>query len=70
MGEYDIRVENDGPHEDIEISSSVPHEEYNDPLKINDIALIHLVRHVEFKGHIFLFEIEVATKITNLTFFL
>lgn len=50
LGEYDTRDENDGPHEDIEISLSVPHEEYNDALKINDIALLYLVRHVAFKG--------------------
>lgn len=53
LGEYDIRTDDDGPHEDIGISSIVPHEEYNDPLKINDIALLHLVRHVKFKGHTF-----------------
>lgn len=56
MGEYDVRDENDGPHEDIEISLSEPHEHYNHSLKINDIALIHLVRHVEFKGYKFLFK--------------
>lgn len=52
LGEYDTKDENDGPHEDIEISSSVSHEEFDDPLKINDIALIHLVRDVVFKGEL------------------
>lgn len=54
-GEYDTRDENDGPHEDIEILLSVPHEEYNDPLKLNDIAMIYLVRHIVFSGKLHVF---------------
>lgn len=50
LGEFDTRHEDDGPHEDIEVSSSVQHENYNDLLKVNDIMILYLRHHVVFKG--------------------
>lgn len=56
MGEHDIRHEDDISRADIEVSLAIPHEKFNDSLKINDIALITLSKHVKFTGisHVYL----------------
>lgn len=50
LGEYDTRTENDGQHEDIDVALAVKHEQFNDKLIINDIAMVYLVRQVVFNG--------------------
>lgn len=50
LGEYDIRTTEDGPHQDVEIADAIPHEHYHEELVINDIAIIHLMRDIEFTG--------------------
>lgn len=52
MGEHDLRNEDDGPHQDIPIARSVSHEHYNSATFLNDIAMIHLERDVEFSGEL------------------
>lgn len=40
----------DGGHQDIQIARFVSHPQYEPNMKINDIAIIQLVRDVEFSG--------------------
>lgn len=40
----------DGVHQDIEVCYADKHEKYNDELNINDIAIVSLVRDVQFTG--------------------
>lgn len=54
MGEHDVDTE-DGFHEDIGIDHFKTHEEYDDYLWINDIAIIYLERDVEFTGFLRMF---------------
>lgn len=50
LGEYDLRTEDDGPHEDILIDRGVPHTSYSELFGVNDIAMIYLEHDVEFNG--------------------
>lgn len=50
LGEYDLRTEDDGPHEDILIDRAVPHASYHELFGVNDIAMIYLEHDVEFNG--------------------
>lgn len=52
LAEHDIGTQSDGTHEDILISKTVKHGQYNEESKVNDIAMIYLERHVEFSGEI------------------
>lgn len=38
------------PYQDIEIDKAIPHENYDNTLKVNDIALIKLKNNVRFAG--------------------
>lgn len=51
LGEWDIS-KNDTVTEDIEIKRFVSHPEYftDGKIKLNDIAIVHLVRDVDFTG--------------------
>lgn len=40
-----------GKHEDIDIVRSIQHENWDKKLLINDIAIVHLKRDVEFGGN-------------------
>lgn len=40
----------DGPHEDVGIARFQKHEKWDSKLLINDIAILHLERDVEFNG--------------------
>lgn len=48
LGEYDLSVDYDSDHEDVEISEIVHHPAYNGVQAYNDIALIRLNRTVSF----------------------
>lgn len=48
LGEYDLSVDDDSDHEDVEISEIVHHPAYNGVQAYNDIALIRLKRNVTF----------------------
>lgn len=50
MGEHDKRTESDGPHQDIQIMDFETHDDYDNFVKINDIAMIYLERDAEFTG--------------------
>lgn len=50
MGEYDKRTEMDGPHQDIMIYDSEVHDDYDDFIKIHDIAMVYLEHDAEFNG--------------------
>lgn len=49
MGEHNTAT-SDGQHQDIEIAYSDVHEEYDDEIDLNDIALITMVNDVEFNS--------------------
>lgn len=49
LGEYDLSTKSTVT-EDIGIKRFVSHPEYNSELQLNDIAIVHLVRDVEFTG--------------------
>lgn len=50
LGEHDMSTTDDGAHQDIRVCNADKHEQFNDDLNINDIAMITLVRDVEFTG--------------------
>lgn len=50
LGEYDLTTESDGLHEDVRVTKRDPHENYNKPLGINDIAIVYLARDVKYNG--------------------
>lgn len=50
LGEYDIRTENDGKHEDILIADSKGHPEYDAWYTVNDIGIVYLKHDVVFNG--------------------
>lgn len=52
LGEHDIRTTDDGLHKDVRVKNSVPHEEYNGALDINDIGIVYLARDVIFTGEL------------------
>lgn len=52
LGEHDLRTEDDGPHRDIPIARAIAHERHDPVWKLNDIAMLHLERDVEFSGGI------------------
>lgn len=49
LGEYDLS-QNSTLTEDIEIKRFVLHPEYDSKHRINDIAIVHLMRDVDFTG--------------------
>lgn len=49
LGEFDLS-KNDTHTEDIGIDHFVPHPEYDSELQLNDIAIVHLMRDVNFTG--------------------
>lgn len=53
LGEFDVSTESDGPHQDIRIDHVVRHEKFDKFHMINDVAILHLVRDVEFTGNSF-----------------
>ena len=53
LGEFDTKTSKDEPHLDFWIDKSEKHEEHNENLRINDIAIVHLLRNVEFNGETF-----------------
>lgn len=52
MGEYDKRTESDGPHQDIKIVDYETHDDYDNFIKINDIAMIYLEHDATFTGEL------------------
>lgn len=50
MGEHDTSTTDDGPHKDMLVMKIDRHEDYNDEMRINDIAIIRLWGDVEFTG--------------------
>lgn len=65
LGEHDTRLAKDDSRMEVEISSAIPHERFNRTLKINDIALIHLAKHVEFTGRLSLLSSYMDKKDSN-----
>lgn len=52
LGEHDLRNGDDGAHQDIPIARAVGHVSHDPVWKLNDIAILHLERDVEFSGGI------------------
>lgn len=50
MGEHDLMTEYDGKHEDISIRRVQEHPNYSKTDMRNDIAVLTLIRDVEFSG--------------------
>lgn len=50
LGEYDTRLEGDGQHIDIDIHRIKKHPNFFPYLMVNDIAVVRLVRDVDFTG--------------------
>lgn len=50
LGEHDFTVKKDGKRQEIRIELAEPHEEHDDNLKLNDIAVLHLYYDVKFDG--------------------
>lgn len=50
LGEHDTETEIDGEHVDLDIARVESHKHYLSALKINDIAVVHLDRDVDFTG--------------------
>lgn len=51
LGEYDLS-KNDTLTEDIKIHHFVAHPQYSEELQLNDIAIVHLERDVNFTGEL------------------
>lgn len=52
LGEHDLRTTSDGQHVDIGIAYSDVHNEYDEEIDLNDIAIVHLAHDVEFNGRL------------------
>lgn len=50
MGAHNLRTDDDGTYQEIPIARSVKHPRYEPNLYLNDVAILHLVRDVEFSG--------------------
>lgn len=50
LGEHDTDADEDEKRVDIDIDRVETHKNYNNATKINDIAIVRLVRDVEFTG--------------------
>lgn len=50
LGEHDFTIKNDRKRQDIRIALAEPHDEHDDVLKRNDIAILHLYYDVKFDG--------------------
>lgn len=48
LGEHDVTSTTDGEVVDVEVTRSVPHENYNKKDGTNDIAILQLANDVEF----------------------
>lgn len=59
LGEHDTTTTDDGPHKDMLVMRIEKHEDYNDEMRINDIAIIRLWGDVSFTGaaKLFLFHL-------------
>lgn len=57
LAEHDTRTTDDGQHQDIGIAFSDVHEEYDEEIDLNDIAIVHLEHDVEFNGKLRLFDL-------------
>lgn len=49
LGEHDL-TSDDGMHQDVTIDLTLPHEDYDNDLLLNDIALIYLDYDVKYTG--------------------
>lgn len=52
LGAHDFTATVDENHEDVRVASYVAHTQFNKSLMINDIAIIHLNRDVQFNGEL------------------
>lgn len=50
LGEYDLTTENDGIHADVGIVDVEVHEDYDDRIFMNDLAILYLEKDVKFNG--------------------
>lgn len=50
MGEHDTRTDKDTKHEDIKITKTKSHDDYDG--LTNDIAMLYLEKDVTFKGEL------------------
>lgn len=56
FGEHDVRTEADGPHVDVPVARWEQHHGWNEPLLINDVAMVRLAQDIIFNGKIFHFD--------------
>lgn len=52
MGEHDVRAFYDSAHEDVLVATAEPHSAYDMIFGINDIAIVYLMRNVNFNSRI------------------
>lgn len=50
LGEHDYASQSEKARQDIRVARAVPHAQYDKSLMINDIAILHLSRDVQFNG--------------------
>lgn len=50
LGEHDTRTTEDGAHLDVVPHLVESHEDWNNTLIINDIAIVHFKKDVDFNG--------------------
>lgn len=53
LGAHDFTASDDENHEDVRVSSYVAHTQFDKSLMINDIAILHLNRDVQFNGKLY-----------------
>lgn len=51
LGEHDFTATKDAQRQDVRIALAEPHENHDDVLKLNDIAVLHLYHDVKFTGN-------------------
>lgn len=72
LGEYNTLTTEDGKHVDVPIKRVEMHENYKWVTQINDIAIVHLARDVEFTGNLihFLVFLEKIATFSNIVSFI
>lgn len=63
VGDHDISTTDDGPHQDVALSSIHSHEKYDAYLDIHDIMIITLANDVRFNGKYNTFTISIESLI-------
>lgn len=69
LGEHDYASQSGTAREDVRVSRRVPHSQYDSRLMINDIAILHLARDVNFNGKLNIFNMKKFKK-SSIKFFM